>query len=83
MIYVNYAVFLLQFTRVPEDIQIIGFDGIRNFGNDNYICSTIVQPVEQIAEMCVEILLDDNMSTKPPLICLPVTYAYGGTTRED
>ena len=69
--------------RVPEDIQIIGFDGIRSFGNDNYICSTIVQPVEQIAEMCVEILLDDNMSTKPPLICLPVTYAYGGTTRED
>lgn len=68
--------------RVPEDVQLIGFDGIKNFGTDTYVCSTIVQPVDQIAEMCVEILLQDNITTKPPLVCLPVSYAYGGTTRE-
>lgn len=68
--------------RVPEDVQIIGFDGIRHFGDGEYICSTIVQPVQEIAEMCVEFLLQENMSAKPPLVCLPVTYAYGGTTRE-
>lgn len=68
--------------RVPEDIQLIGFDGIRDFGNGDYVCSTIVQPVAEIAEMCVELLLQENMSTKPPLVCLPVTYMYGGTTRE-
>lgn len=67
--------------RVPEDIQVIGFDGIRLFESD-FICSTIIQPVAEIAEMCVEILLQENMQTKPPLICLPVTYGYGGTTRE-
>lgn len=67
--------------RVPEDVQVIGFDGVRNFGNKDFICSTIVQPVREIAEMCVEILLQENMMTKPPLICLPVTYGYGGTTR--
>ena len=68
--------------RVPEDVQMIGFDGIREFGDGNFICSTIVQPVPEIAEMCVELLLQENMSTKPPLVCLPVSYAFGGTTKE-
>lgn len=68
--------------RVPEDVQVIGYDGIRIFGNMDYVCSTIVQPLPEMAEMCVELLLRENMKTKPPLICLPVTYAYGGTTSE-
>ncbi len=68
--------------RVPEDVQVIGFDGTRHFGGKDYTCSTIVQPVPEIAEMCVELLLQENMPTKPPLVCLPVTYAYGGTTLE-
>lgn len=68
--------------KVPEEVQVIGFDGIRTFGDKDYVCSTIVQPVPDIAEMCVELLLQDNMSVKPPLICLPVSYAYGGTTLE-
>ena len=69
--------------RIPEDVQIIGFDGIRYFNQDDYICSTIVQPVQDIAEMSVELLFQENMSAKPPLVCLPVTYAYGGTTSID
>lgn len=68
--------------KVPEDVQVIGFDGTRHFGDMDYICSTIVQPVPDIAKMCVELLLQDNMSVKPPLVCLPVSYAYGGTTAE-
>ncbi len=69
--------------RVPKDVQVIGFDGIRVFPGTEYVCSTIVQPVPEIAEMCVNLLLQENMSAKPPLVCLPVTYANGGTTRED
>ncbi len=68
--------------RVPEDVQVIGFDGIQAFGDGDYFCSTIVQPVQDIAEMCVELLLQESMSTKPPLVCLPVSYAYGGTTKD-
>ena len=68
--------------RVPEDVQLIGFDGTRYFGTGDYICSTIVQPVPEMAEMCVELLLQEGMTAKPPLVCLPVTYAYGGTTLE-
>jgi len=68
--------------KVPEDIQVIGFDGIRYFGDESYICSTIVQPVPEIAEMCVDLLIRESVSTKPPLVCLPVSYAPGGTTRD-
>ena len=32
--------------RVPEDVQVIGFDGIRMFGEQEMIVSTIVQPVQ-------------------------------------
>lgn len=68
--------------RVPEDVQVIGFDGIRVFPGAEHVCSTIVQPVPEIAEMCVNLLLQENISAKPPLVCLPVTYVSGGTTRE-
>lgn len=68
--------------RVPEDVQVIGFDGIRPFQGTEYVCSTIVQPVPEIAEMSVNLLLQENISSKPPLVCLPVSYAYGGTTKE-
>lgn len=68
--------------KVPDDVQVIGFDGTRLFGSGQYICSTIVQPVREIAEMCVDLLLSDGMLAKPPLVCLPVSYGYGGTTRQ-
>ena len=68
--------------RVPEDVQIIGYDGTRQFFTDKYYCSTIVQPVKQMAETAVNILLNDERSGAPALICLPVSYAAGGTTRE-
>ncbi len=68
--------------RVPEDVQVIGYDGTRILGDKEYVCSTIVQPVPDIAEMCVELLLQENMMQKPPLVCLPVTYVPGGTTLE-
>ena len=69
--------------KVPEDVQLIGFDGTQHFGYREYTCSTIVQPVSEIAEMCVDLLLQENMPAKPPLVCLPVSYAYGGTTLEN
>jgi LacI family transcriptional regulator len=67
--------------RVPDDVQIIGFDGVRFFDGD-YLCSTIVQPVEDIAQMSVELLLQENMHTKPPLVCLPVTFVAHYTTKD-
>lgn len=68
--------------RVPEDLQIIGYDGIRHMGRDELYCSTIVQPVKRMAELCVSLLLDMDRSQVPSLSCLPVSYMPGGTTRE-
>jgi len=68
--------------RVPEDVQLIGFDGIRRFTTNDLYCSTIIQPVPRLAETCVDLLLREDRSNLPSLICLPVTYAAGGTTRE-
>ncbi len=81
------AYYILQCLRllnvkVPEEVQVIGFDGVRILSEFGFVCSTIVQPVEDIAEMCVEMIHQENMSTKPPLICLPVHYEPGGTTRD-
>ena len=67
--------------RVPEDVQVIGYDGLRAFGDQDYYCSTIVQPVEAIAETCVNLVLDESAVNVPSLLCLPVRYAYGGTTK--
>lgn len=71
--------------RVPEDVQIIGFDGIRKFRypKGDLFISSICQPIEQLAEKCVEILTARTMGVEvPPLTLLPVRYEYGGTTKE-
>ncbi len=68
--------------HVPRDVQVIGFDGIRHFGTGDPYCSTIAQPVPQLAEACVDTLLRGDRSNLPSLICLPVTYVSGGTTRD-
>lgn len=69
--------------RVPEDVQLIGFDGTPRFDSSGeYLCSSIVQPVRQLAETAVRLLLDRGAEEPAGLVCLPVTYAAGGTTRE-
>ena len=67
--------------RVPEDVQVIGFDGVRRFGDMELYCSTIVQPIEDIAATCVDMVTEKDLDKAPSLVCLPVTYAQGGTTK--
>ena len=68
---------------IPDDVQIIGFDGIRKPGSDNYFCSTIRQPLEAMAEAAVDIVLSENKNMRPALLCLPVSFEYGGTTKNN
>lgn len=68
--------------RVPQDVQVIGYDGLRFFAGDDYYCSSIAQPVEQMAETAVELLLAPDRSKLPTLVCLPVRYQPGGTTMD-
>lgn len=71
-----------QGLRVPEDIQMIGFDGVDDFWTKKPICSTIVQPVEQIARLAVQSILNYDSEEAPSLICLPVRYYAGSTTKD-
>ena len=72
--------------RIPEDVQILGFDGIRKFGidDDALFVSSMCQPVEALGKLCVETLLKKRQGiVVPTLSVLPVTYCYGGTTRRE
>lgn len=66
--------------RIPEDIQIIGYDGVKKFGSGDYFCSTICQPLFDMANTAIHLLLEDDMASSPSLICLPIRYQEGGTT---
>lgn len=69
-----------QNIRVPQDVQLIGYDGIIDSATGRYRCSTIVQPIVEMAETAVNILLSGGPVPLPASIALPVCYAYGGTT---
>lgn len=69
--------------RVPEDVQIIGFDGIPDYITGKPKCSTIVQPIDLIAQTAVKTLIDNDPYAKPALMALPVHYIAGGTTKEE
>ena len=44
--------------RVPDDVQVIGFDGSRSSARDELTLSTIRQPIEQIAQVAVSSLIN-------------------------
>lgn len=69
--------------RIPEDVQVIGYDGLHKLSphNKNLMVSSICQPVDALAKTCVDMVLDSE-NVLPSLTLLPVTYSYGGTTKE-
>ena len=68
--------------RVPDDVQIIGYDGIIDFATGCYVCSSIVQPLRQMAETAVNLLFSSEAASGEKTYRLPVTYVSGGTTRD-
>lgn len=71
-----------QGVTVPRDVQIIGYDGLQDYAAVRYPCSTIVQPISQMAETAVNLLFNRGGIPAPANVCLPVVYAAGGTTRD-
>ena len=67
---------------IPDQVQLIGYDGIIDRFTDRYVCSTIEQPIAQMAETAVNLLLNPDENTAGANICLPVRYVSGGTTKE-
>lgn len=84
---VLYKMLLKMQIRVPEDVQLIGFNGSKPSMEDEPTLSSIRQPVEQIAKTAVEELekkikenKTDGNATQPPRIFLPVSFQKGETT---
>ena len=68
--------------RVPEDVQVIGFDGSQQSTNIPSSLSSIRQPIPAIAAAAVKCLINVIEKKEAPLkTILPVTYHPGTTTK--
>lgn len=69
--------------RVPEDVQVIGFDGLKLINQGGPLVSSIEQPVELMAETAVDYLMRlMNREDVENITDLPVRFVDGNTTRK-
>jgi LacI family transcriptional regulator len=69
--------------RVPEDVKVIGYDGIQDNKLFHPILSTIRQPVEEMGRTSVKLLLRkvQGETLEKEIYQIPVVYREGETTR--
>lgn len=70
--------------KVPDDIQLIGFDGGKMYPQQQNFISSIRQPVKKITQFCVETLKElgiDKHGVKAELTNLPISFIEGQTTK--
>ena len=68
--------------RVPEDVQIIGFDGLRFLNQGQPVVSSIAQPIREIARQSVSCLTEILQTGKAESVTdLPVQFQEGFTTK--
>lgn len=68
---------------IPEDVQVIGFDGLKMTLESEYLVSTIAQPVAQMAQTAVSLLLKvvEGEEVESRTV-LPVRFRDGNTTKK-
>ncbi|AZS14146.1 LacI family DNA-binding transcriptional regulator [Paenibacillus lutimineralis] len=71
-----------QGIRVPEDVKVIGYDGIQDHPYFHPILSTIRQPVEEMARMAIRLLYSkiEGIPLDKQVYRLPVKFKQGETT---
>ncbi len=68
--------------QVPTDVQVVGHDGLCKINKRAYMVSSIAQPIEKMAQTCVQNVIKlIHKETVEPITILPVTFVDGGTTR--
>lgn len=68
--------------RIPDDVQLVGFDGSRSYPSQPLTISTIQQDIKQIANLSIEEVLSFNPEKKEQnKHILPVTFQSLATTR--
>ena len=65
MSYALYKTLIAKGKRIPEDIQLISYDGFFGDFKDSNLITCIEQPIEEIAKKCVNILIDSINKIKP------------------
>jgi LacI family repressor for deo operon, udp, cdd, tsx, nupC, and nupG len=68
---------------VPEDISVVGYDGVVTSMNRDPVLTTIRQPLKQLGERSVELLLDliEHKVEPGKKELLPTALVAGGTAR--
>ncbi|WP_042195790.1 LacI family DNA-binding transcriptional regulator [Paenibacillus camerounensis] len=71
-----------QGIRVPEDVKVIGYDGIQDSPYFHPILSTIRQPVEEMARTTIRLLYDkiEGIPLEKQVYRIPVVFRQGETT---
>lgn len=70
--------------NIPDEVQVIGFDGQRYREGEPYLVSTIAQPTQQMAEKAVSLLLGVIQGKQVEnRTVLPVYFGKGWTTKEN
>ncbi|HIW31429.1 MAG TPA: LacI family DNA-binding transcriptional regulator [Candidatus Paenibacillus intestinavium] len=68
--------------RVPEDVKVIGYDGIQDNPYFHPILSTIRQPVEEMARTTIRLLFNkiEGIALDKQVYRIPVIFRQGETT---
>jgi DNA-binding LacI/PurR family transcriptional regulator len=66
--------------RVPEDLSVVGFDGIRVDGFTERTLTTIAQPITEMGRLAARAALEAVDGAPVPCRELPVTLVLGDTT---
>lgn len=68
--------------RVPEDLKVIGYDGIQDHPYFHPVLSTIRQPVEEMARMTIRLLFRkiEGETLEREIYRIPVHFKQGETT---
>jgi LacI family transcriptional regulator len=71
-----------QGIRIPEDVKVIGYDGIQDNPYFHPILSTIRQPVEEMARMTIRLLYNkiEGLPLESQVYRIPVIFKQGETT---
>ena len=68
-----------------HNVAAIGFDGLKTAEGQDYLLSTIAQPIDQMAIAAVELLMTlikGQVQPSSHRVILPVHFREGGTTRK-
>lgn len=70
--------------RVPEDISVVGFDGIVEHGMSPVDIATVKIPLEEIGQTAIKVLLDQqqNQNNQRITVQLPAQFQPGSTIRD-